>query len=127
MFGSGSRERVLGESMSRSKSSQRWLREHFNDQFVKASQKDGFRSRASYKLLELNKKDRIFSKGMTVVDLGAAPGGWSQVAVDDRELRKSLVAELCQQCGATRIQEIGKVAVVFKEAAKPDPRKSNIR
>lgn len=66
--------------MSRSKSSHRWLREHFNDQFVKASQKDGYRSRASYKLIELDKKDRLFRPGMTVVDLGAAPGGWSQVA-----------------------------------------------
>lgn len=57
------------------------MREHFNDQFVKASQKDGFRSRASYKLLELNDKDKLFRPGMTVVDLGAAPGGWSQVAI----------------------------------------------
>ena len=67
--------------MARSKSSQRWLREHNNDQYVKRSQKEGYRSRASYKLLELNEKDRLFKPGMTVVDLGAAPGGWSQVAV----------------------------------------------
>ncbi|SMF00705.1 23S rRNA Um-2552 2'-O-methyltransferase [Alteromonadaceae bacterium Bs31] len=68
-------------SMSRSKSSDRWLKEHFKDQYVKASQKDGYRSRASYKLIELDKKDRLFKPGQTVVDLGAAPGGWSQVAV----------------------------------------------
>jgi len=67
--------------MSRSKSSHRWLREHFNDQYVKASQKDGYRSRASYKLLELDSKDKFLRSGATVVDLGAAPGGWSQVAV----------------------------------------------
>ena len=66
--------------MPRSKSSHRWLREHFNDPYVKASQKDGLRSRASYKLLELDQKDRLFRNGMTVLDLGAAPGGWSQVA-----------------------------------------------
>ncbi|WOX04703.1 23S rRNA (uridine(2552)-2'-O)-methyltransferase RlmE [Microbulbifer pacificus] len=66
--------------MARSKSSHRWLREHFNDPYVKQSQKDGYRSRASYKLQELNDKDRLFKPGMTVVDLGAAPGGWSQVA-----------------------------------------------
>ncbi|WP_075187671.1 23S rRNA (uridine(2552)-2'-O)-methyltransferase RlmE [Teredinibacter haidensis] len=67
--------------MSRSKSSQRWLTEHFSDQYVKASQKDGYRSRASYKLIELNERDKLIRPGMTVVDLGAAPGGWSQVAV----------------------------------------------
>lgn len=68
--------------MSRSKSSNRWLQEHFNDHYVKASQKDGYRSRASYKLLELNRKDKLIKKGSVVVDLGAAPGGWSQVAAD---------------------------------------------
>ena len=67
--------------MAKSKSSQRWLREHFNDPYVKQSQKDGYRSRASYKLIELDEKDRLFRPGMMVVDLGAAPGGWSQVAV----------------------------------------------
>ncbi|MBC6906566.1 23S rRNA (uridine(2552)-2'-O)-methyltransferase RlmE [Saccharophagus sp. K07] len=65
--------------MARSKSSRRWLQEHFNDHYVKESQKDGYRSRASYKLLELHEKDKLFRPGMTVVDLGAAPGGWSQV------------------------------------------------
>lgn len=66
--------------MARSKSSGRWLREHFNDPYVKRSQQDGFRSRASYKLLELQDKDQLLKPGMTVIDLGAAPGGWSQVA-----------------------------------------------
>ncbi len=68
--------------MSRSKSSGRWLQEHFNDPYVKQSQKEGFRSRASYKLLELNERDRVLKPGMTVVDLGAAPGGWSQVVAN---------------------------------------------
>ena len=67
--------------MARSKSSGRWLKEHFDDHYVKQSQKDGWRSRASYKLLEIQEKDRIFHPGCKVVDLGAAPGGWSQVAV----------------------------------------------
>ena len=66
--------------MSRSKSSQGWLKEHFDDEFVKRSQQEGYRSRASYKLLGIHGKDRLFKPGMTVVDLGAAPGGWSQVA-----------------------------------------------
>jgi 23S rRNA (uridine2552-2'-O)-methyltransferase len=65
--------------MARSKSSSRWLQEHFNDHYVKESQKDGYRSRASYKLIEIQQKDRLFKPGMVVVDLGAAPGGWSQV------------------------------------------------
>lgn len=66
--------------MSKSKSSHRWLQEHFSDQYVKASQQDGYRSRASYKLIELDDKDRLIRPGMVVVDLGAAPGGWSQIA-----------------------------------------------
>jgi len=68
--------------MAKSKSSNRWLQEHFSDQYVKQSQSDGYRSRASYKLIELDQKDRLFRRGMTVVDLGAAPGGWSQVAAE---------------------------------------------
>jgi len=65
--------------VARSKSSSRWLKEHFDDPFVKMAQKDGYRSRASYKLLEVQEKDRILRPGMTVIDLGSAPGGWSQV------------------------------------------------
>jgi 23S rRNA (uridine2552-2'-O)-methyltransferase len=66
--------------MPRSKSSHRWLQEHVNDPYVKQAQKDGYRSRSSYKLIELNEKDRLIRPGMLVVDLGSAPGGWSQVA-----------------------------------------------
>jgi len=54
----------------------------FDDRYVQRSRDDGYRSRASYKLLELNEKDKLFRSGMTVVDLGAAPGGWSQVAIE---------------------------------------------
>lgn len=68
--------------MARSKSSGRWLKEHFDDEYVKRAQQEGYRSRASYKLLEINEKDKLLKPGMTVVDLGAAPGGWSQIAAD---------------------------------------------
>ena len=66
--------------MARSKSSHRWLQEHVNDPYVKQAQKDGYRSRSSYKLIELNEKDRLIRPGMLIMDLGSAPGGWSQVA-----------------------------------------------
>ena len=68
--------------MARSKSSDRWLKEHFDDVWVKKSRQDGYRSRASYKLIELDSKDKLFRSGQTVVDLGAAPGGWTQVAME---------------------------------------------
>jgi 23S rRNA (uridine2552-2'-O)-methyltransferase len=66
--------------MARSKSSRNWLDEHVNDPYVKQAQKDGYRSRASYKLLELSDKDQLIRPGMSIMDLGSAPGGWSQVA-----------------------------------------------
>ena len=62
----------------RSASSTRWLNEHFNDRFVQQAQKKGLRSRAWFKLEEIQKNDKLFKPGITVVDLGAAPGGWSQ-------------------------------------------------
>ena len=64
--------------MSRSKTSKRWLTEHFKDPFVLQAQKDGLRSRAAYKLEEISKKDRLIKPGQRIIDLGAAPGGWSQ-------------------------------------------------
>lgn len=66
--------------MARSKSSARWLREHFTDEYVKRAQQDGYRCRAVYKLLEIQEKDHLLRPGLTVVDLGASPGGWSQLA-----------------------------------------------
>jgi len=65
---------------SRSKSSGRWLQEHFDDEYVKKAQKEGYRSRAIYKLLEIDAKDHLLKPGMTVVDLGAAPGSWAELA-----------------------------------------------
>lgn len=66
--------------MKKHQSNQQWLDEHVNDEYVKKAQKEGYRSRAAYKLLEINERDQILARGMKVVDLGAAPGGWSQVA-----------------------------------------------
>jgi 23S rRNA (uridine2552-2'-O)-methyltransferase len=66
--------------MARSKSSASWMSRHLSDPFVKQAQKDGYRSRSAYKLIELNEKDKLIRPGMRILDLGAAPGGWSQVA-----------------------------------------------
>jgi len=62
------------------KSSKEWLRRHVTDPYVRKAREEGYRSRAAYKLLELDQKHSLFKPGMTVLDLGAAPGGWSQVA-----------------------------------------------
>jgi 23S rRNA (uridine2552-2'-O)-methyltransferase len=66
--------------MSRSKSSKRWLQEHHSDPFVQQARREGYRSRAVYKLMELQEKDRLLRPGQFVIDLGAAPGGWSEYA-----------------------------------------------
>ena len=66
--------------MARSKSSKSWLKEHFDDEYVLRAQQEGYRSRAIYKLMEIQQKDRLLKPGMTVIDLGAAPGGWSEYA-----------------------------------------------
>jgi 23S rRNA (uridine2552-2'-O)-methyltransferase len=67
--------------MKRTKTSKQWMNEHVNDPYVQRAQKDGYRSRAAYKLLEIDERDHLLKAGMVVVDLGATPGGWSQVAV----------------------------------------------
>jgi 23S rRNA (uridine2552-2'-O)-methyltransferase len=66
--------------MGRSKSSNRWMQEHFSDEYVKMAQVKGYRSRAVFKLEEIQDKDQIIKPGMNIIDLGAAPGGWSQFA-----------------------------------------------
>jgi 23S rRNA (uridine2552-2'-O)-methyltransferase len=68
--------------MARSKSSERWLKEHFNDDFVQRAKQDNYRSRAVYKLIELDEKDHLLSPGLRVLELGAAPGGWTQYIVE---------------------------------------------
>lgn len=78
--------------MSRSKTSKAWMREHVNDPYVQKAKAEGYRSRAAYKLLELDKKDRLCAPGQLVVDLGAAPGSWSQVAAARLGARGRVVA-----------------------------------
>ena len=78
--------------MARSKSSQQWLKEHFADPFVKKAQAEGMRSRAAYKLEELIERDKLLRPGMIVVDLGAAPGGWSQVVRRDLGSKGRVIA-----------------------------------
>ena len=65
--------------MSKSHSSKQWLRRHVNDPYVQRSKKEGYRSRSAYKLTEIDERDKVLKPGMLVIDLGAAPGGWSQV------------------------------------------------
>ena len=66
--------------MARSKSSNQWMQEHFDDEYVKKAQAMGYRSRSTFKLVEIQEKDKIIKPGMNVIDLGAAPGGWSDYA-----------------------------------------------
>ncbi|KEY91605.1 ribosomal RNA large subunit methyltransferase E [Candidatus Photodesmus blepharus] len=75
-----------------SSSSKRWLREHFNNRYVKEAKRKGFRSRALFKIEEIQNKDKLLKPGMTVVDLGAAPGGWSQYAVNIVGKRGKVIA-----------------------------------
>jgi len=78
--------------MSRSKSSQAWLKEHHDDQYVLQARRDGYRSRAVYKLIEIQQKDQIFKSGQFVLDLGAAPGGWSEYAAQFVSAEGGLIA-----------------------------------
>lgn len=78
--------------MPRSKSSKKWLQEHFDDMYVKKAHLEGYRSRAVYKLKEIDEKDHLFKPGMTVVDLGAAPGGWTQYVSQKLDGRGTIIA-----------------------------------
>ncbi len=78
--------------MAKSKSSKNWLTEHEDDLWVKRARLEGYRSRASFKLLEIQQSDRLIQPGMTVVDLGSAPGGWSQVAAKLVGFRGKVIA-----------------------------------
>lgn len=78
--------------MARSKTSNRWLQEHFNDIYVKKAHAEGYRSRAIYKLKEVDEKERLFQPGMTIVDLGAAPGGWTQYVSEKLGSRGNIIA-----------------------------------
>lgn len=78
--------------MKKSQSSKQWLRRHVSDPYVQRSKREGYRSRSAYKLIEIDGRDKLFRPGMTVVDLGAAPGGWSQVAAQRAGARGKVVA-----------------------------------
>ncbi len=78
--------------MAKSKSSKTWLKEHFDDEFVRRSQQDGYRSRAIYKFIEIDQKDRLVKPGMSIIDLGAAPGGWSEYCVRKLGKKGTMVA-----------------------------------
>jgi 23S rRNA (uridine2552-2'-O)-methyltransferase len=78
--------------MSRSKSSQQWLKQHHDDAYVLQARKDGYRSRAVYKLIEIQQKDQVLQAGQFVLDLGAAPGGWSEYAAQFATDRGRLIA-----------------------------------
>ena len=78
--------------MGRSKSSSRWMQEHFEDEYVKMAQAQGYRSRAVFKLKEIQDKDQLIKPGMNIIDLGAAPGGWSQFARQLMGKKNKLIA-----------------------------------
>jgi 23S rRNA (uridine2552-2'-O)-methyltransferase len=78
--------------MARSKSSHQWMQEHFDDEYVKMAQSQGYRSRAVFKLSEIQEKDSLIKAGMNIVDLGAAPGGWSQYAKQRLGKNNKLIA-----------------------------------
>lgn len=83
---------ILKECMQRSKSSKRWLQEHFDDPYVKKAQLEGYRSRAVYKLQEVDEKEHLIKPGMTIVDLGAAPGGWTQYVTQKLQGKGRVIA-----------------------------------
>jgi 23S rRNA (uridine2552-2'-O)-methyltransferase len=78
--------------MAKGKTSKAWMRQHVTDPYVRQARAEGYRSRAAYKLLELDQRDRLLAPGSVVVDLGAAPGGWSQVAAERVGPRGRVVA-----------------------------------
>lgn len=94
--------------MKPSRTSKAWMQEHLNDPYVKLAQKDGYRARAAYKLMEIDDKDKLIKPGMTVVDLGSAPGSWSQVVVQRLKGQGKVIAldilDMTPIAGVTFIQ-----------------------
>ena len=78
--------------MKVTRTSKAWMQEHLNDEFVKRAQKEGYRARAAYKLIEIDDKDKLIKPGMTIVDLGSTPGSWSQVAVQRLKGQGNVIA-----------------------------------
>lgn len=100
--------------MARNKSSKAWMRQHVTDPYVKQAREQGYRSRAAYKLLELDRRDRLLAPGAVVVDLGSAPGGWSQVAAERVGPRGRVVAVDLQEM--TPLAGVTFVLADFREA-----------
>ena len=108
--------------MKRAKTRKAWMKEHVNDFFVKQAKKEGYRSRAAYKLIEIAERDRLLEPGMIVVDLGAAPGGWSQVAAEKLGGRGKVIAldllKMAPLPGVTFIQGDFREPLVLAELKK---------
>jgi 23S rRNA (uridine2552-2'-O)-methyltransferase len=93
--------------MKRTKTSKAWMQEHVNDPYVKLAQKDGYRARAAYKLLEIDDKDRLIKPGMVIVDLGSTPGSWSQVAIQRLKSNGRVIAlDLLPMVGISGVEFI---------------------
>ena len=94
--------------MKVTRTSKAWMQEHLNDEFVKRAQKEGYRARAAYKLIEIDDKDKLIKPGMTIVDLGSSPGSWCQVAVQRLKGQGKVIAldilEMTGLAGVTFIQ-----------------------
>lgn len=94
--------------MKRTRTSKAWMQEHVSDEFVKRANKEGYRARAAYKLMEIDDRDRLIRPGMVVVDLGAAPGSWSQVVMQRLKGQGKVIAldllEMSPIPGVTFIQ-----------------------
>ena len=103
-------------------SSKAWIHEHINDEFVKRAQKEGYRARAAYKLIEIDDKDKLIKPGMVIVDLGATPGSWSQVAVQRLKGQGRIVAldllEMQPISGVEFIQGDFREEIVLKQLEK---------
>ena len=108
--------------MAKSKTSKKWMEEHVNEPYVKNAQADGYRSRASYKLIEINEKDNIIRPNSTVMDLGSAPGGWSQIIApmvgDNGRVIASDILPMDGIPGVSFLQGDFTEAVVYEEILK---------
>jgi 23S rRNA (uridine2552-2'-O)-methyltransferase len=105
--------------MKVSRTSKAWMQEHLNDEFVKRAQKEGYRARAAYKLIEIDDKDKLIKPGMTIVDLGSTPGSWSQVAVQRLKGNGKVIAldilDMTGIAGVTFIQGDFREEAVLKQ------------
>ncbi len=105
--------------MKVTRTSKAWMQEHLNDEFVKRAQKEGYRARAAYKLIEIDDKDKLIKSGMTIVDLGSTPGSWSQVAVQRLKGQGKVIAldilEMTGIAGVTFIQGDFREEAVLKQ------------